>query len=92
MMEFLVAPVVTIIIAIIGFVLKEQYYQIKECHKQLHELKAELMQRTEIVSYVEKEIGKLKVEIKEDYKEVLAVISRLDDKFDNVINIMIEKK
>ena len=91
-MDFLLTPVITILVACLGFFLKEQWAQIKGCKIQINELKQELMKRSEIIAHVDKEINKLKLELKEDYSQVLDAVNRLDGKLDQLIQIMISDR
>lgn len=92
MLEYLLPPLVTVLLAVLGFFLKEQWSTLKDLAKQLSEIKRNTMDREQVVAHVEKEILKLKEEIKEDHRAVMEAVNKLDAKIDSLMKYLLENK
>lgn len=83
-MELVISALLGLVVTGLIAIIRKLWTYVEKLRDDLNILKAESMRRQEITEHVDKELTKLKLEIKDDYRQVLDSLNRVNDKLDRV--------
>lgn len=80
------------VVGVTGYIIREIWTKIKNTESEVCEMKAEIVKRDEVTYLVEKEISRLRTEIKKDHQHLKDLLAKTDEKLDLIYDILKDKE